>query len=181
MYFSICFITRFISVVTCHAGSGKVYEICYMLLGSFSGLYRFRLLALPSFAFYGAEFGGEFHQLLYRELTEGFAGDSWVSAEIVYLRPIGRINFKFLHQLECDTPATLEFISRPIHPLDGDAEVSVFLPGHFLEGVGASGSVLQHKLTLCLVRLSMNSEFVKGGVKPPEVSYLLCHIIDRFC
>ena len=60
--------------------------------------------SLPSFALYGAEFGGEFHQFLYRELPEGFAGDSGVTAEIIYLRPIGRINFKFLHQLEGNAP-----------------------------------------------------------------------------
>ncbi len=127
------------------------------------------------------EFGGEFHQFLYRELPEGFAGDSGVTAEIIYLRPIGGVNLKFLHQLECDAPATLEFISRSVHAFDGDAEVGIFLPGHLLEGVGAPGSVLQHKLTLCLVRLAVNGELMKGGVEPPEVSYLLCHVIDRFC
>ena len=86
------------------------------------------LLPLPPLALDGAELGGQFHQFVYGELTEGFAGDSRVTAEIINLRPICSIYLKFLHQLEGYAPATLQFIPRAVHSLDGDTEVGGLLP-----------------------------------------------------
>lgn len=142
---------------------------------------RLILFALPSLALDRAELGGESHKVIDGQFAEWLPGNPGMTTKIIDLRPVGGVDIKFLHQLENYAPATLQFVMRTCQSLDADTEGVVFGSGDLLETVGATAGVLQHKLPPGIISLTVYGEFVEGGVEPPEVSYLPCHVIDRFC
>ena len=88
----------FFSVVFKAGNPGKVYQICDVM-------FRWRrcrpwAATHPPFALDRSELFRQIRELVDRESSKFLSGDARMTAEIIYLRPVCRVNFELLEQFE---------------------------------------------------------------------------------